>query len=66
MSLKETILKERVNALIEDIYSVADELEEYLQNTHKSKVSLAKAMKNVRQSYRTLEDEIKRYKRYEK
>ena len=63
MSLKEDILKQRVNVLIEDIYIVGDKIDEYLNNIHKSKVDLAKAMKKVRLSYKVLEEEIKNYKR---
>ena len=63
MNVKEAILREKANILITDIYSVADEIETYLNNTHKSKVDVAKAMKNVKLSYKVLEDELRNYKR---
>lgn len=63
MNVKEAILREKANILITDIYSVADEIDTYLNNTHKSKVDVAKAMKNVKLSYKVLEDELRNYKR---
>ncbi len=63
MNVKEAILKEKASQLINDIYDVGDKIDEYLENKNKSKVDVAKAMKNVKLSYKVLEDELRNYKR---
>ena len=65
MSIKENVLKMMLNDVISDLYEVADSLDEYLTDIHKSKVHLAKKMKNFRITFKTFEDRVRIYKRWE-